>query len=198
MDEVDEVDKMDETQETPGNAELPAEEAQDEEFAQEQALISQGYAEQVSAQTVEMRQAGARSIRARQVVLRQGGAVSVDADSVEVQQGAVGLVRAGEAHLGLGTRSGAILADSVSVDQGMAQVIMTRDSADVRQSMVGLMVGQHINANNSPTAVMIADSVEGGNPGIVLNRGSAMVFGAALGAGMALMMFMLSMFRRRS
>jgi hypothetical protein len=195
---MDEMDKMDETQETPSNAELSAEEPQDEEFAREEVLVTQGYVEQVSAQTVEMRQAGAKSIRARQVVLRQGGAVSVDADSVEVQQGAVGLVRAGEAHLGLGTRSGAILADSVSLDQGMAQVIMTRDSADVRQSMVGLMIGQHINANNSPTAVMVANSVEGGNAGLVLNRGSAMIFGAAVGASMALVMLLLRIMQRRS
>ena len=136
-----------------------------------------------------MRQAGARSIHAREVVLRQGGAVSVDADNVEVQQGAVALVRAGDVHMGLGTRSGVILADSVTLDQGMAQVIVTRDSAEIRQSMVGIMVGQHINANSSPTMVMVADSVEGGNAGLVLDRSAAAVFGAALGASMAVVMF---------
>jgi hypothetical protein len=188
---------MDEMQETPHDEELPVEEEPNTEFAQQEARLSQGYTEQVSAQSVEMRQAGARSVRARTVTIRQGGVVTVDADSVEVQQGAVGLVRAGEARLGLGTRSMAILADSVSLDQGMSQIILTRDSADVRQSMVGLMVGQHIDANNSPTAVMIANSVEGGNAGVVLSRGSAAIFGAALGAGMALVMLLAHMLQRR-
>jgi hypothetical protein len=195
---MDETQETQETQETPGSTEFPVEEPEKEEFAHEEVLLSQGYSEEVSAQTVEMRQAAAKSIRAREVVLRQGGAVSIDADSVEVQQGAVALLRAGEVHMGLGTRSGAIIADSVALDQSMAQMIMTRDSADIRQSMVGVMVGQHINANSSPTMVMVAESVEGGNAGLVLDRSSAVVFGAALGAGMAVVMFLIGMLRRRS
>ena len=145
---------------------------------------------------VTIRQGVAKEIRAQDVTIRQGGAITIDADNVHLTQGAVGLVRAGDAELGPGSSSVAVLADSVHLDQASAQFVMARDSVELDQCATGILVGQHITAKDSVAMLMFADKVEG-NVSVVMDRQMAITFGAALGAALGLVLGLFGILRRK-
>ena len=183
-----------------------------QELEQEQEAPNPSSTEHISAQTVHLhrataniihadkdvtiRQGGAKEVRAQEVTIRQGGAVSIDADTVHMVQGGAGLVRCGDAHLGPGSTSAAILADTVKLEQSGAQFILARDSVEMDQSAVGILVGQHIIAKDSVAMLMFADKVEG-NVSVAMDRQSALTFGAALGAALGLVLGLFGVLRRR-
>jgi hypothetical protein len=183
-----------------------------QEFEQEEAVVKQTNVEHVSARTVEIhqaaanmvhadenvtiRQGGAKDIRAKEVSVRQGAVMTIDAENVTMAQGGALLVRTGEAHLSAGTTSAAILGDTVRMEMAGAQFMLARDSVEMDQSAVGILVGQHITAKDSGALVMIADTVEG-NVSVVMDRQTAITFGAALGAALGLMLALFGIVRRR-
>jgi hypothetical protein len=147
-------------------------------------------------QSVTIRQGGAKEIRAQDVSIRQGIAGSVDADSVEMVQVGVGLVRAGDAHLGPGASAAAVLADSVRLEQSGAQFILARDSLEMDQSAAGVLVGQHVTVRDSSAMLLFADKVEG-DVNVIMDRQMAITFGAALGAALGLMLGLFGILRRK-
>ncbi len=159
--------------------------------------IHQGYADVVQAsQDVVIRQGAAKEIHAQDVTIRQGAAVTVDADSVNIVEGAAAIVRTSDAHLGPGTTTGAVLADTVKMDQAGAQFMLARDSVEMDQSAAGILVGQHITAKDSAAVIMIANTVDG-NVSVAMDRQMAITFGAAFGAALGLVLSLFGLVWRR-
>lgn len=183
-----------------------------QEFEQEEAVVKQTAAGNVSAERVEIRQGyantvhaskdvlirqgGAREIRAQTATLRQGCALTIDAENVQMVQGGAGLVRTGEAEMGPGSTSVAVLADTVKLEQSGTQFMLARDSVEMDQSGAGILIGQHITAKDSGAIVMIANSVEG-NVYVAMDRPTAITFGAAFGAALGLMLAVFGILRRK-
>lgn len=167
------------------------------EFEHEQASVERAMTDLVTAHAVDIRQGVARAVRAREVAIRQGVAGTVDADTVELSQAAVGLVRAGDVTLGAGSRSAGVLADAVTLQQSSSQVVVSRDSVEMDQSAAAFIVGRNITAKNSVSMIMVADTVEGAQARVIVNRQSAVAFGAAMGAALAVVLFALRLFKRR-
>jgi len=161
--------------------------------------MHQAYAEVVQAsQDVIIRQGAAKEVHAQDVTIRQGAVVTVDADSVHMVQGGAAIVRTSDAHLGPGTVTGAVLADTVKMEQASAQFMLARDSVEMDQSAVGFLVGQHITAKDSAAVVMIANTVDG-NVNVAMDRQTAITFGAAFGAALGLVLGVFGLvWRRRS
>jgi hypothetical protein len=159
--------------------------------------IHQGYATHVQAShDVTIRQGGAKEVRAQSVTIRQGVGVTVDADNVQMVQGAAGLVRASDAHVGPGSSSAAVVADTVKLEQSATKFVLARDSVEMDQSGTGILVGQHITAKDCGAVLMIANSVEG-NVSVVMDRQTAIGFGAAFGAALGLMLAVFGILRRK-
>lgn len=185
-----------------------------QEFEQEEATVAQEHVGAVTARTVEIhqgcadvvqasqdvviRQGAAKEVHAQDVTIRQGAAVTVDADSVNIVQGAAVIVRTSDAHLGPGTTTAAVLADTVKMDQAAAQFILARDSVEMDQSAAAVLVGQHITAKDCVAAIMIANTVDG-NVNVTMDRQTAINFGAAFGAALGLVLGLFGLvWRRRS
>ena len=145
---------------------------------------------------VTIRQGVVRRVRAHDVTMRQGAAVSIDADAVHVTQGTVAVVRSGEAQLGPGATSVAVLADNVKLDQAASQFMLARDNVEMDQSAVGILVGQQVTAKDSMAVLMFANSVEG-DVRVAMDRQTAISFGAALGAVLGFVLLLGGLFRRR-
>jgi hypothetical protein len=183
-----------------------------QEFGQEQATVAHGTGGQESAQTVfihqatadvvqakgdvVIRQGAAKEVRAQTVTIRQGAVVTVDADEVQVSQGGIGLLRANEARLGPGCTSAAIIADSVNLDQAASQFMLVRDSVEMDQSAAGVVVAQRVIAKDSTALLMFANSVDG-EMRVVMDRQSAMTFGAAFGAALGIVLAIFGVLRRK-
>jgi len=183
-----------------------------EEFAQEEATVSQEKVGAISARMVSMhrsvagvvraekdvtiRQGAAREVRAHDVAIRQGAVMTLDAERVQMTQGAAMLVRSSEANLGPGTRNVAVIADNIKLDQSAAQFLLARDSASLDQCLAGIVVGQRVTAKDSTAVLMFADSVEG-NVSVVMDRQMAITFGAALGAAMGLVLAIFGILKRK-
>jgi hypothetical protein len=183
-----------------------------QEFTQEQAVVEQTNAANISARTVEMhratadaihaeksvtiRQGAAKEIRAHEVSIRQGAVLTLDADGVTITQGGAGLVRSAETNLGPGSTSAAIIADTVSLDQAAAQFVLARDTVEMDQSAAALLIGQHVTAKDSTAMLMFANTVEG-NVHVAMDRQAAITFGAALGATLGLFLAVFGLLKRK-
>ena len=168
-----------------------------QEFEQEQATVDRGMVDLVTAQTVEIRQGGAQNVRAKEVTIRQGLAGVVDAETVQMTQAAAALVRAGDVTMGPGSHSAGVLADAVTLQQAASQVIVARDSVEMDQSAAALIVARHVTARNSPLLIVVADTVEGADARVIIGRQSAVAFGAAVGAALAVLLFALNLLKRK-
>ena len=86
----------------------------------------------VTADTVVIRQAGARSVKAREVAVRQGGVGRMEADSISVTQGGVGL---------------ALSHDETTLQQAGAGAVVTR-VAQINDSAVGFLIAREVRPQN--------------------------------------------------
>ena len=86
-------------------------------------------------------------------------------------------------------------ADQVQIAEG-GVCLATGDSVTVSDAMVGIVVGRNVKVESSRTLVLLANSVEG-DVHTVLNRQSALAFGAAAGLVCGLLCFVRGLLSRR-
>lgn len=139
----------------------------------------------VTAQEVTIRQGGARSIAAREVTIRQGGAGRVDAQEVEVTQGGVVLASTKELEVTAGGIVAAI-ADTATLEQSWAQVVIGRESVTLDQAAGGLVASKTVHARDSAIGLVLAREFQGEGVRVLMGPRAVLAFGAGLGLALAL------------
>ena len=174
-----------------------SEQAATGEGPQQTVEIVHGITEAVQAHRVIIRQGLAREVRARESVeIRQGGAMTIDAQNVSMVQGVAALVRSGKVELGPGSRSVAVLGDTVEMDQAGTCVMVAREGVEMEQSGALVMVAPQVTARNSSALFIFADRVEG-DMQVAMDRQSAAAFGAAFGAMLGVVLVLARLLRGR-
>jgi hypothetical protein len=149
--------------------------------------LTMGGAQNISAENVTIKQGGAQSVEAQAVTLKQGGILQVNADKIEAATSGIGLVRAHEVSVGPGCQVIGTLADSVSIDESLAPVVVVRGDARLDQSGAGVLVSNRVTASNSAVMLAVAETVNG-DVRVQVKPHVAAVFGAALGAAFAVVL----------
>jgi hypothetical protein len=142
--------------------------------------ISQGGAEQVIANEVEVKQGGVNRIQAENVKLSDGGAAFIQATSVDFRDGGVGAIRA----------------QDLSFEDGGAGVICSENVEMRENAVAGVIVAQQVVGDSIQTKLLLAGSVEG-NVETVLDTNQALFAGMAAGAVIGLFLFVGQLFSRR-
>ena len=153
----------------------------------------QGDAGDVNTHSLTIRQGGARSVTAHEVSVRQGGIARVDAHEVEVTQGGVGVATAGTLRLTAGGTWG-VLADRATLDQSMAQIVAARERVDMDQAAAGIVAGGSVHVRDSAVGLLLTPHFEGQGVRVLMNQKTAFAFGA----GAALVLSLLGLWRRRA
>jgi len=152
-----------------------------------------GDAGDVSAHSLTIRQGGARSVTAHEVSVRQGGIARVDAHTVEVTQGGVAVATTGTLRMTAGG-AGAVLADRATLEQSVVQVVAARERVDLDQAAGGLVAGGSVHVRDSAIGVVLTPRFDGQNVRVLMGPPAAFAFGA----GAALVLGLLGLWRRRS
>ena len=145
------------------------------------ATITQGGASDIKADNVIVRQGGVRQIEATHVTLRQGGVVHARAETAEIVQSGVVLAQADKLTLDGGTQAIGVFAGSATMDGSLAQAVVSRGPMQVEQSATVAMLAPRITVKNSAVGLLLARYVEGDVSALFGPR-AAVAFGAAFGA----------------
>lgn len=145
----------------------------------------------VEAEFVNIKKSSVRSVEGGHVELQQVGALSIDGERVEVTQGAALITRGGDVHLNQ-CISGITAGTTASLNYSLSQVSLSRDTANINRSAVGLLAAREVKADNTAALMIIANSVEG-DVKTLLDWRSALAIGAVAGGIFGLF----SLFRRR-
>jgi hypothetical protein len=152
-----------------------------------------GDAGDVSTHSLTIRQGGARSVTAHEVSVRQGGIVRVDAHDVDVRQGGVGVATTETLRITAGATWG-VLADHATLEQSVGQVVAARDRVEVDQSAAGIVAGGSVHVRDSAIGLVLTPRFEGHGVRVLLGPQAAFAFGA----GAALVLSLLGLWRRRA
>lgn len=120
--------------------------------------VSHSDVQSVHAELVRMHQADAETITAEEVELQNSAAGNVKANNVTGQMILMGAVNAREVSVHKGVM-GFIQAEQASVSGYTGAV--AAGSADVRQSVVGLVAGTDVHVEEGRTILLLATSVNG-------------------------------------
>lgn len=151
-----------------------------------------GNAGDVTARAVTIRQGGARSVTADEVRVRQGGIGRLHAADVEIVQGGVGLATVGNLHVTAGA-TGPVLADTVVLEQSMAQVIAARERVEMDQAAGGIVAGGSVHVRDSVIGMLLTPRFEG-QEGVRVLMGPQAAF--AFGAGIAAVLYLVGLWYR--
>lgn len=143
--------------------------------------ITQGGAGHIKADNVIVRQGGAQKVEATHLTVRQGGVVQAKAETAEIVQSGVVLAQADKMTLDAGAQALGVLAGSATVDGSLAQVIVSRGSVAVEQSATVAMLAPRAMIKNSVVGLLLARHVEG-DVNALFGPRAAVAFGAAFGA----------------
>jgi len=133
----------------------------------------------VTANSVEMTQSGAQTIKAQEVRLHQSGAQSIEAEKVTIQQGGALAVRGETIDL---ERSGAL--------------VISGQEVEVNQGCAGVLIAGKIKADEVRSIFVASGPIEG-SVTTMLDQKSALALGAALGASLAFIYALRSIFTGR-
>ena len=145
------------------------------------ATITQGGASDIKADNVIVRQGGVRQIEATHVTIRQGGVVHARAETAEIVQSGVVLAQADKLTLDGGTQALGVFAGSATMDGSLAQAVVSRGPMQVEQSATVVMLAPRVTVKNSAVGLLLARHVEGDVSALFGPR-AAVAFGAAFGA----------------
>jgi hypothetical protein len=151
-----------------------------------------GDAGDVSTHSLTIRQGGARSVTAHEVSVRQGGIGRVDAHDVEITQGGVAMATTGTLEVTAGGAWG-VLADRATLQQSVAQVVAARDRVEMDQAAAGIVAGASVHVRDSVIGLVLSPRFEGHNVRVLVGPRGAF----ALGAGVALGLGLIGLWRRR-
>jgi hypothetical protein len=151
-----------------------------------------GNAGDVSTHSLTIRQGGARSVTAHEVSVRQGGIARVDAHEVEITQGGVGVATTGTLRITAGGTWG-VLADRATLEQSMAQIVAARDRVEMDQAAGGIVAGGSVHVRDSAIGLLLTPRFEGQGVRVLMGPQAAFAFGA----GVALVLGLLGLWRRR-
>lgn len=133
----------------------------------------------VTANSVEMTQSGAQTIKAQEVRLHQSGAQSIEAEKVTIRQGGALAVRGETIDL---ERSGAL--------------VVSGQEVEITQGGAGVLVAGKIKADEVRSIFVASGPIEG-SVTTMLDQKSALALGAALGASLAFIYALRSIFTGR-
>ncbi len=145
------------------------------------ATITQGGASDIKADNVIIRQGGAQRIEATNVTIRQAGVVQAKAETAEIVQSGVLLAQADKLTLDGGTQALGVFAGSATMDGSLAQAIVSRGPMEMEQSATVAMLAPRVTVKNSAIGLLFARHVEGDVRALFGPR-AAVAFGAAFGA----------------
>jgi len=145
------------------------------------ATITQGGAREVKADNVVVRQGGVQRIEAAHVTIRQAGVVQVKADAAQIVQSGVVLAQAEALTLDGGTQALGTFAGSATMDGSLAQVVVSRGPMEIEQSAAVAVLAPAVTVKNSAVGLLVAQRVEG-NVSALFGPRAAVAFGAAFGA----------------
>ena len=148
--------------------------------------ISQADAQTVQADLVRMNQASAGMISANEIELEQSAAANVKAGNLSTNQSALASVEAEEV-LSQNSAIGYVQAEKASLRGYIGAV--GAGSADVQYSLVGLVVGRDVHAENTRTVLLVGRNVTGNVTTLVDNR-SALIAGLTAGLFGGLMLLL--------
>ena len=145
----------------------------------------------VEAEFVNIRRSTIRTVEGGHVELNQVGALSIDGERLEASQSAAVIVNCGEVNL---SQSVSLLAagNNTMLTSSLSPVVLSKESAIVNSSAVGVVGAWSIKAENVSSILMISGKTEG-NVTTLLDWRSALALGAAIGGVFGL----LSIFKRR-
>ncbi len=145
----------------------------------------------IEAEFVTIRQSSVRAVEGGHVEIQQVGALSIDGEKVEVTQGASAIIRGEEVNL---NQSISLLTagNTTSVNSSFSPLMLSKDSAAVDRSAIGIIGAREIRVENASSLLMIANKVEG-EVTTLLDWKSALALGAVIGGAFGF----LSLFRRR-
>ncbi len=142
--------------------------------------ISQGGAEQVIANEVEVKQGGVNRIQAENVKLSDGGAAFIQAGSVDIRDSGVGAIRT----------------QDLSFKDGGAGMICSENVEMRENAVAGVIVAQQVVGETVQTKLLLAGSVEG-NVETMLDTNQALFAGMAAGAVIGLFLMVGQLLSRR-
>jgi hypothetical protein len=143
--------------------------------------ITQGGARDVKADNVIVRLGGAQTVEATNVTVRQGSLVQAKAQTIEIVQSAVALAQGDKLALEAGTQALGVFAGSVTMDGSFAQAVVSRGPVEVEQSATAAVIAPHVAVKSSLVGLLFARHVEG-DVNALFGPRAAVAFGAAFGA----------------
>jgi hypothetical protein len=147
--------------------------------------VTRGSAREIHATQVIVRQGGVQQIKANEVKIRQGGVVYVQGQDVTIAQGGVVLAQTDALVLDAASRATGVLANQVTVDQGMTQMLVSKGEVTVDQSIVGMVMAPHVRLEHSQPLLLLAQHIHG-DVKPVFGPAASAIFGAAFGIAVAL------------
>jgi hypothetical protein len=148
----------------------------------------------VTANIVEMTQSGAQTIQAQEVHLHQSGAQSIEAEKVTIQQGGAQYIQGGEVNLSQGGAL-AVRGETIDLERSGALMISGQE-VEVSQGCAGVLVARNIKADEIRSIFIASGPIEG-SVTTMLDQKSALALGAALGASLAFIYALRSIFTGR-
>lgn len=139
----------------------------------------------VEAEFANIRQSTIRAVEGGHIELQQVGALSIDGERIEATQSASAILRGKTVNL---NQSISLLSigENNELNASFSPIMLSRDSANINRSAVGIVGGKDVKVENSSTLMMIAGRVEG-NVTTLLDWRSALALGAIAGGVMGLM-----------
>jgi len=146
----------------------------------DQVEISYSGVKNVRGMNIALRQAGAKTIVGDDLVVRQGGFFKGQADKLSMNQAAAAILQTNQAQA-TGSAMGIILAQGdVTVDQGMARVVVGRNAVNIDQGGAFLIISPKVTTKQSGTIFLLASKVEG-NVSTVFGTRESLIFGMIAG-----------------
>jgi len=156
--------------------------------------ISQAEVASVHAESVRMHQADAETITAEDVELRQSAAANVKASTIIAHQSGLAVVEAGEVNT---SQSGLGFARAANISASGLTGAVVAGSAEIQNGMAGFVAGREVHVNESRTGVLLARTVNG-DVNTVLDTRGALIAGLTGGLFAGLMLLLgRVLFRRK-
>jgi len=168
--------------------------AGEEVSGEELTILENEIAGDVTANSVEMTQSGAQTIRAQEVRLHQSCAQSIEAKKVTIRQGCAQYIQGGEVNLSQGGAL-AVRGETIDLERSVA-LIVSGQEMEVNRGGAGLLVAGKIKADEIRSIFIASGPVEG-SVTTVMDQKSALALGAALGASLAFIYALRSIFTGR-
>ncbi|HXX80002.1 MAG TPA: hypothetical protein VEI46_00505 [Thermodesulfovibrionales bacterium] len=145
----------------------------------------------IEAEFVNIKQSSIRAVEGGHVELQQVGALSIDGERVEMTQSASAITHGDDVDI---NQSMSVIAvgNTISLNYSFSPLSLTRDSAAVNRSAVGIIGAREVHAEHTSAIMLIAKKVEG-EVTTILDWRSALALGAVVGGALGF----LSLFRKR-